>query len=164
MTVFEQIQFTKKQLQDTRIMEFMNDLYEQTPNHYLKYRLESLLAGWRDIVHVVPTKKRKTQHPTSVFEAIIKDDDYFFETKSVPELLHRLLKSFDRNYKVTIFPGILTFIGIQFFEMNIILISIILTFNFFLILNAITKFQLHVYQIQYLLKIKRINFSSNTVR
>lgn len=97
----------------------------------MKYRLESLLAGWRDIVHVVPTKKRKTQHPTSVFEAIIKDDDYFFETKSVPELLHRLLKSFDRNYKVTIFPGILTFIGIQFFEMNIILISIILTFNFF---------------------------------
>lgn len=80
----------------------MEDLYVQTPNHYLKYRLELLLAAWRDVLQKDPTKKHKPRRPTSssVFEAIIEDDDYFFKTKSVPELLHRLLQSFDKNYKV----------------------------------------------------------------
>lgn len=83
-------------------MECMEDLYVQTPNQYLKYRLESLLVVWRDILHVNMTSKQKPRRETSssVFEAIIKDDDHFFRTKSVLELLHRLLQSFDKNYKV----------------------------------------------------------------
>lgn len=102
LTVFEQIQLTKEQLESTRIVECMKDLYVETSNRYLKYRLEIVLRKWRDILQNKPLKMRKAHHTvsSSVFEAIIMDDDRFFETTSVPELLHRLLKSFDKNYKV----------------------------------------------------------------
>lgn len=99
--VFEQIPLTKAQLCDSDIMEHVQELYDQTPNDYLKYRLQNLLEMWRDVLQV-NSKRHKLHRSTSnsVFEAIIMDDDKFFRTKSVPELLHRLLKSFDRHYKV----------------------------------------------------------------
>lgn len=102
ITVFEQVQLTKEQLQQTNVFECMESLYDDTPNQYLQYRLSFILTKWRDILREEPSKKRKTHRAvsSSVFEAIIMDDDRFFKTKSVPELLHRLLKSFDRNYKV----------------------------------------------------------------
>lgn len=86
----------------TKIMEYMNDLYVETPNQYMKYRLELLLKKWHNVVQGDRKKTRHTKRvmSNSVFEAVIKDDDRFFKTKSVPELLHRLLKSFDKNYKV----------------------------------------------------------------
>lgn len=63
-----------------------------------------LLCMWRETIRMESSKVRKPYRRTShsVFEAVIKDDDRFFKTKSVPELLDRLLKSFDRNYKVFI--------------------------------------------------------------
>lgn len=77
----------------------MNELHSETPNQYLKYRLEFVLKKWREILE--KEQKKKSHSPSSsVFEAILRDDDYFFQTTSVPELLHRLLKSFDKNYKV----------------------------------------------------------------
>lgn len=83
-------------------MEHVQELYDQTPNHYLKYRLQNLLEMWHGVFQK-RSKHHKSHRSTSnsVFEAIIMDDDSFFRTKSVPELLHRLLKSFDRHYKVS---------------------------------------------------------------
>lgn len=83
-------------------MATVKDLYNQSPNQYLKYRLETLLCKWRDTMQMGSSKVRKAHRRTShsVFEAVIMDDDRFFKTKNVPELLDRLLKSFDRNYKV----------------------------------------------------------------
>ncbi|XP_055300467.1 uncharacterized protein LOC129567520 [Sitodiplosis mosellana] len=103
MSVFEQIQLTKEELESTKICEYMKDLYVETTNQYLKYRLEIVLHQWRDILRNAPMKQPKSRRvvSSSVFEAVIMDDDRFFETTSVPELLHRLLKSFDKNYKVT---------------------------------------------------------------
>lgn len=102
LTVFEQIQLTKKQFQSSGIYELMQDLYDETSNGFLKYRLELVLCKWRDIVKDQPLKKGKSRRTksSSVFEAVIMDDDRFFRTTSVPELLHRLLKSYDKNYKV----------------------------------------------------------------
>lgn len=103
INVYEQIPLTKEQLQQTNIIATAKDLCDQTPNQYLKYRLEMLLHMWRDTIQTESSKVRKSFRRTSVhsvFEAVIKDDDRFFKTKSVPELLNRLLKSFDRNYKV----------------------------------------------------------------
>lgn len=83
----------------------MEELCTESPNQYLKYRLEHLLGMWRDVLHTYSSKTHEVRRsPTkSVFEAIITHDDKFFRTKSVPELLHRLLKSFDQNYKVIFF-------------------------------------------------------------
>lgn len=102
INVYEQIPLTKQQLQTTNIMATVKDLYDQSPNQYLKYRLEILLSMWRNTIQMDSSKVRKPYRRTthSVFEAVIKDDDRFFKTKSVPELLDRLLKSFDRYYKV----------------------------------------------------------------
>lgn len=103
--VFEQIDLTKEQLMTTKIMEYMNDLYVETPNQYMKYRLELLLKKWHYVLQGDRKKTRRSTHlvSNSVFEAVIKADDRFFKTKNVPELLHRLLKSFDKNYKVHLF-------------------------------------------------------------
>lgn len=102
--MYEQIPLTKEQLKQTNIIATVKDLYDQSPNQYLKYRLEMLLCMWRETIRMESSKVRKPYRRTShsVFEAVIKDDDRFFKTKSVPELLDRLLKSFDRNYKVFI--------------------------------------------------------------
>lgn len=120
LLVFDQIQFDKKQLKHTKIIKFVNEVYEQTPNQYLRYRLELLLKRWR-LIYQRESKKPKillvNESPPpsspasiastastceSVFDAIIMDDHHFFQTKSVPELLQRLLKSLDKNYKVVI--------------------------------------------------------------
>lgn len=101
INVFEQTPLTKKQLYETNIIETVEDLHDQSPNQYLKYRLEILLSMWRKTIKMESSKQRKARRRShSVFEAVIMDDDQFFKTKSVPELLNRLLKSFDRNYKV----------------------------------------------------------------
>lgn len=105
LTVFEQIQLTKKQLESSEIYELMTDLYNETSDQFLKYRLELVLRKWRDVLKDEPAKvSKKTRSrrskSSSVFEAVIMDDDRFFKTTSVPELLHRLLKSYDKNYKV----------------------------------------------------------------
>ena len=102
LNVYEQIPLTKQQLQKTNIIATVKDLYNQSPNQYLKYRLEILLGKWRGTVRMDSSKVRKPRRSTSksVFEAVLMDDDRFFKTKSVPELLDRLLKSFDQNYKV----------------------------------------------------------------
>lgn len=102
IAVFDQINLTKEQLVSSKIMEYIKELYMETSNRYLKYRLKNILQKWRDIVKNDSLKMRKPNRTvsSSVFEAVIMDDDQFFETTSVPELLHRLLKSFDKNYKV----------------------------------------------------------------
>lgn len=102
IAVFEQIHLTKEQLAESNIMEYIKELNMETSNRYLKYRLKNILQKWRDIVKNDSFKMRKSHRTvsSSVFEAVIMDDDQFFETTSVPELLHRLLKSFDKNYKV----------------------------------------------------------------
>lgn len=102
ITVFDQITLTKEELMSTQIMDLMKDLQVETSNPYLKYRLEFVLQKWRAVLQNKPLKMRKSRSAvsTSVFEAIITDDEQFFETTSVPELLHRLLKSFDKDYKV----------------------------------------------------------------
>lgn len=102
ITDFEQMHLTKSQIKDTKIVERIRELYENTPNQYLKSRLELLLAKWIDICQNESVQLRKPKHAVinSVFEAVIKNDDLFFETRNVPDLLHRLLKSFDKNYKV----------------------------------------------------------------
>ncbi|XP_031624660.1 uncharacterized protein LOC116341627 [Contarinia nasturtii] len=102
ITIFDQIQPTKEQLVASNVEECIKELYYDTPNAYLKYRLGFVIKKWRTILEnetVKPDKPGRAKS-NSVFEAIIMDDDRFFETKSVPELLHRLLKSFDKNYKV----------------------------------------------------------------
>lgn len=99
--VFEQISLTKTQLCKSNIMEHVQELYDQTPNHYLKYRLQNLLEMWHGVFQKRSKHQSHRSTSNSVFEAIIMDDDSFFRTKSVPELLHRLLKSFDRHYKVS---------------------------------------------------------------
>lgn len=98
--VFDQIQFTKKQLKENKLIKYVNEIYEQSPNQYLKYQLEQLLQKWREIRATKTVKIRDSHRPTCVFDAIIMDDHRFFKTKCLPELLHRLLKSFDKNYKV----------------------------------------------------------------
>lgn len=102
LNAYEQIPLTKKQLQQTNILATAKDLYDQSPSEYLRYRLGLLLKMWRNIIQIdaskVHTPRRSASH--SVFEAVMMDDERFFNTKSVPELLDRLLKSFDRNYKV----------------------------------------------------------------
>lgn len=102
LNAYEQIPLTQAQLQHTNILETAKDLLEQSPNEYLRYRLGLLLKGWRNIIQVDASKVRRARRSTShsVFEAVIMDDERFFKTKSVPELLDRLLKSFDQNYKV----------------------------------------------------------------
>lgn len=102
LTVFEQIDLTKQQLKSSGIYELVKDLYAETSDRFLKYRLELVLCKWRDILKDQLLKKGKSRRTvcSSVFEAVIMDDDRFFKTTSVPELLHRLLKSYDKNYKV----------------------------------------------------------------
>lgn len=98
----EQLPLTKSQLEESNIIEHVAELYAQTPNEYLKYRLKVILEKWRGIIYVKPKwQKMHRSTSNSVFEAIIMHDDQFFHTKSLPELIHRLLKSFDENYKVS---------------------------------------------------------------
>lgn len=103
INVYDQIQLTREQLNDTNVVECMKELLDDTPSKYLKSRLGAVLRKWRQILRNDKSKSKKQQRAkcSSVFEAIITDDDQFFETTSVPELLHRLLKSFDKNYKVS---------------------------------------------------------------
>lgn len=100
ISIFEHINLSKEQLIDSKIVQEMQYVHFKTTNEYLKYRLEFLLQKWSNIVNIPPAKKVRSTVSNTVFEAIINDDDKFFETTSVPVLLHRLLKSFDKNYKV----------------------------------------------------------------
>lgn len=99
--VFDQITISKEELENTNIIPCMEDLCADTPNRYLKYRLELVLDKWHSILAEKTIKHRQTDQPSNtVFDAIVNNDDEFFETKNVPELLHRMLKSFNRDYKV----------------------------------------------------------------
>lgn len=98
IALFEQIQFTKDQLESTKLIKYINKIYKKSPNQLLKYRLEILLNKWCEIRDFYENNRPVCE---SVFDAILNNDDDFFETKNIRELLHRLLKSFDKNYKVT---------------------------------------------------------------
>lgn len=104
ITVFEHTQTTKEQLIETNIYNCIKHVYVKTPNPILKKRLRFVLLSWRAILRgkVAKTRKRLSLSPSgSVFEAVIMNDERFFLTKSIPALIHRLLKSYDKSFRVS---------------------------------------------------------------
>lgn len=104
ITIFEHIQLTKEQLIETNIYNDIKFVYSKTPNPILKYRMKFVLLSWRAILRGNGPKTWKNlplSSSGSVFEAVIMNDERFFLTKSVPALIQRLLKSYDKSFRVS---------------------------------------------------------------
>lgn len=102
VTIFEQIELTREQLEDAKLIKKVENLRLRTPNQYLAYRLELLLQKWNNFLQkesgylaVLPRKMSD-----SVFDAVIENDVEFFKTDDVYVLMHRLHNSFHQNGKV----------------------------------------------------------------
>lgn len=101
VAIFEQIELTRKQLEDSKIVKKVENLRIRTPNQYLAYRLELLLGKWHTFLQKEHRMAQAQQiKSNSVFEAIMQNDKDFFETDNIYELMHRLDKSFGTNGKV----------------------------------------------------------------
>lgn len=101
IAIFEQIELTRNQLEDSKIVKKVENLRIRTPNQYLSYRLELLLGKWHTFLQKDLQMTRSQQiKSNSVFEAIIQNDEEFFETDNIYELMHRLDKSIGTNGKV----------------------------------------------------------------
>lgn len=113
VTIFEQIELTHKQLDESKIIKKVENLRIRTPNRYLAYRLELLLRKWNLCLQKESRLRSNRPHKpsNSVFEAIMQNDEGYFETSNIYELMHRLHKSFGQNGKVnTIFHHFFYFI------------------------------------------------------
>lgn len=101
LNALECTSFTKKELKEARILKYIRCLRYATSNSYLLSRIRELNRKWRKTLKAEDIKPKKPAVDT-VFDAIINGDRYFFETKNIPDLLQRLLNSFDKNYNVSI--------------------------------------------------------------
>lgn len=101
IAIFEQTELTRKQLEDSNIVKKVENLRIRTSNQYLAYRLELLLGKWHTFLQKDLRMAQSQQiKSNSVFEAIIQNDEEFFETDNIYELMRRLDKSFGTNGKV----------------------------------------------------------------
>lgn len=97
---FQRISLTREQLEEIGcVTRYMKHLRAATPNRQLANQLGQLLKKWHKLKYLEVHEKKINY---SVFEAIITDDRQFFRLKSVPELMYRLYKSIDKNYRVCI--------------------------------------------------------------
>lgn len=85
---------TQRELKKVNLPKKLKSVRQNSRNKYLINRIKLLEKKWK--------RSEIKCRSTNVFDAIITGDHDFFETKSVPDLLQRLLKSFDKDYNVSV--------------------------------------------------------------